>query len=212
MLLELMLPQTCGGCGRLGPGWCRRCAESLAGPPVRARPRADPGVPCWALGRYRGPVRRAVVAAKEQGRRDLAVPLGRALARGLTGLRAAERTLVLVPAPTRRAAARRRGGDPVARVVRVAGSLLPNCQVAPILRMRRGVRDSVGLGVDDRARNLRGRVAVARRRLPDVLFDPNAEVVLVDDVLTTGTTACESVRALAFAGIAVRAVLVTSVV
>ncbi|RDI68720.1 ComF family protein [Nocardia pseudobrasiliensis] len=212
MLLDLILPQSCGGCGELGAGWCAGCAESLAGPPIRVYPRADPGVPCWALGRYRGPVRRAVVAVKEQGRRDLAVPLGRALARGLDGLRDRQRSLVLVPAPSRGAAARRRGGDPVARTVRVAGSWLPDCRIAPILRMRRGVRDSVGLGASARAHNLRGRVVVSAGSLPTAVAHPNVEVVLVDDVLTTGATARESVRTLARAGIAVRAVLVTSTV
>ncbi|MFI5777776.1 ComF family protein [Nocardia sp. NPDC051570] len=211
-MLDLILPRQCGGCGAPGTDWCVICAESLAGPPIRARPRADPGVPCWALGRYRGPLRRAVVAAKEQGRRDLAVPLGAALARGLDGLRDRERPLVLVPAPSRGAAARRRGGDPVTRSVRVAGSWLDDCRIAPILRMRRGVRDSVGLGASAREHNLRGRIVVSADSLPDALRSSNAEVVLVDDVLTTGATARESVRALASAGIAVRAVLVTSVV
>ncbi|MBF6327164.1 ComF family protein [Nocardia transvalensis] len=212
MLLELILPQMCGGCGEPGVGWCAACAGSLGGPPFRVRPRTDPGVPCWALGRYEGAGRRAVVAAKEYGRRDLAVPLGLALARGLDGLRDRERLLVLVPAPTRRPAARRRGGDPVARVARIAGSLLSDCQVAPALSMRRGVRDSVGLGVSGRKHNLRGRIRVSAGSLPDALRHPNAEVVLVDDVLTTGATASESVRALARAGVAVRAVVVTTAV
>ncbi|WP_425301480.1 ComF family protein, partial [Nocardia wallacei] len=122
MPLDLILPRACGGCAKLGTLWCDDCAASLAGPPVRVRPRTDPGVPCWALGPYTGPARRAVLAAKEYGRRDLAAPLGLAVARGLDGLRARDRPLVLVPAPSRRAAARRRGGDTVARPVRVAAS------------------------------------------------------------------------------------------
>ncbi|MCM6775721.1 ComF family protein [Nocardia sp. CDC159] len=212
MLLELILPQMCGGCGEPGVGWCAGCAGSLAGAPVRVWPRADPGVPCWALGRYAGPVRRAVVAAKEQGRRDLAVPLGLALARGLDRLRDPARALVLVPAPSRRAAARRRGGDPVARTARVAGSWLHDSRMAPLLSMRRGVRDSVGLGPSARAHNLRGRIVVSAGSLRTAPVPPNAEVVLVDDVLTTGATARESVRVLARAKIAVRAVVVTSTV
>ncbi|WP_216894178.1 uracil phosphoribosyltransferase [Nocardia alni] len=48
-------------------------------------------------------------------------------------------------------------------------------------------------------------------RLPDVLFTPNVEVVLIDDVLTTGATAAESIRVLAEAEVGVRAVLVTCV-
>jgi predicted amidophosphoribosyltransferase len=75
--------------------------------------------------------------------------------------------------------------------------------------MRRGVRDSVGLGPSERRHNLRGRIIAPRGALPTALFSAKAEVVLVDDVLTTGATATESVRALGRAGVDVRAVVVT---
>ncbi|MQY28195.1 ComF family protein [Nocardia aurantia] len=210
-LLDLILPQDCAGCGRPGVGWCADCAEGLVRQPVRVWPRSDPGVPCWALGRYAGPRRRAVVAVKEHHRRELVAPLGRELARGLAALRTPGRPLVLVPAPVRRVAVRRRGGDPVGRVARVAASLLTDCQVAPMLLADRGVRDSVGLGPAQRRRNLAGRIIVSAGSLPTSLRHPDAEVVLVDDVLTTGATACESVRVLTGVGVPIRAVVVTSV-
>ncbi|MFF3574951.1 ComF family protein [Nocardia jiangxiensis] len=209
MLLDLILPRTCGGCGAHGDVWCAGCARSLSGMPVRVRPRTDPGVPCWALGGYAGAGRRAVIAVKEHGRRDLAPPLGLALARGLATLRDPRRSLVLIPAPTKRSAARRRGGDPVARVTRIAAGLLPDCRAAAALRMHRAVRDSVGLGPRERRANLHGRITARAESLPAAVSMANAEVVLVDDVLTTGATAGESVRALAAAGIGVRAVMVT---
>lgn len=212
MPLDLILPRECGGCGMPGVGWCAGCARSLAGPPVRVRPRADPGVPCWALGEHRGARRRAVVALKDRNRRDLAVPLGRALARGLDTLRDPDRALVLVPAPSRRSAARVRGGDPVGRVARVAASWLVDCRAVPALRMRGAVRDSVGLDPAQRRANLHGRIATRPGPRLDALFVPNAEVVLVDDVLTTGATAGESVRTLARVGVDVRAVMVTCAV
>lgn len=166
-------------------------------------------MPCWALGPYAGPGRRAVLAVKEQGRRDLAEPLGVALAGGLARLRTAERPLVLVPAPSRKVAARRRGGDPVLRAARVAASWLPDSQMVSVLRVWWGVRDSVGLTPGERSHNLRGRVTTipgcpALPQIPE-----NAEVVLLDDVLTTGATATASVRALAGIGLRTRAVLVT---
>ncbi|MTE12750.1 ComF family protein [Nocardia aurantiaca] len=208
-LLDLILPRACGGCGRAGTGWCADCADALSGPPIRIRPRADPGVPCWALAPYAGAPRRAVLAVKEQCRRDLARPLGAGLARGLDHLRDTARPLVLVPAPSRGAAARRRGGDPVVRAADVAASWLPDCRLVRMLRMRPGVRDSVGLGHRDRQHNLHGRIIVSTTCPPDVLFPANAEVVVIDDVLTTGVTMRESVRALTDAHVMVRAALVT---
>ncbi|MGY4102381.1 ComF family protein [Nocardia sp. R16R-3T] len=208
-LLDLILATTCAGCGAPGVGWCADCASTLARPPMRVRPRTDPGVPCWALASYAGPARRAVLAAKEHGRRDLAEPLGLALADGLTRLRDAGRPLVLIPAPSRRAAARRRGGDPVVRATLAAARWLPGSGVIPILRVWWGVRDSVGLTVGERQHNLRGRIVARPGTGTGSAISANAEVVLVDDVLTTGATARESVRALDRIGVPVRAVLVT---
>jgi predicted amidophosphoribosyltransferase len=150
-----------------------------------------------------------VVAAKERDRRDLAGPLGRALARGLDALRDPEQALVLVPAPSRRAAARRRGGDPVARAAKIAAGYLVDCQAVSALRMHGAARDSLGLGPAARRANLRGRIRTPSSPLLPVLLVPNTEVVLVDDVLTTGATADESVRVLGAAGVTVRAVMVT---
>ncbi len=76
--------------------------------------------------------------------------------------------------------------------------------------MHRRARDSAGLGPRQRRANLCGRI-MPSARLPDVLFTPNVEVVLIDDVLTTGATAAESIRVLAEAEVGVRAVLVTCV-
>ncbi|MFE1595913.1 ComF family protein [Nocardia sp. NPDC058705] len=208
-LLDLVLPDRCGGCGSLGEQWCAGCADELGRGPVRVRPRADPGVPCWALGPYSGVGRRAVLAAKEHGRRDLAVPLGLALAHALARLRAPDRPLLLVPAPTRSAAARRRGGDPVARSAVIAARWLLDCQTAPLLRMGSGVRDSVGLTPRERTHNLRGKIMTVLDPDEGAALGANAQVVLVDDVLTTGATACESIRVLSRIGIVPRAVLVT---
>ncbi|MCX0271420.1 ComF family protein [Nocardia zapadnayensis] len=204
-LLDLVVPPECGGCRRPGTPWCAECARSLSGPPIRVYPRADPGVPCWALSRYRGPARQAVLAAKERNRRDLAEPLGLALAAGLAELRAPDRPLILVPSPSRWAAARRRGGDPVLRCARIAARSLSGCQVLPCLRVWWGVRDSAGLSARERDRNLRGRVRAAP--LPSAAA--NAQVVLVDDVLTTGATVSACTRALVAAGTRADGVFVT---
>ncbi|MFD3591870.1 ComF family protein [Nocardia sp. NPDC058640] len=208
-LLDLVLPDRCGGCGVAGEQWCAGCAAELGRGPVRVRPRADPGIPCWALGPYEGAGRRAVLAAKEHGRRDLADPLGLALAHALVRLRAPDRPLVLVPAPTRSVAARRRGGDPVARSAVSAARWLIDCRTASLLRMGSGVRDSVGLTPAQRAHNLRGKIIASTDPAQWARVDAKAQVILVDDVLTTGATACESTRVLSRIGIVPRAVLVT---
>lgn len=203
VLLDLVLPLECGGCGAPGIRWCEACAASLtmtSDGPLLITPRLDPGVPVFSLGRYAGPRRAAIVAMKEHGRTDLVEPLSVAVHAGLSRLVAwgvVELPLTLVPAPTRRSAARRRGGDPVTALARVAA--VPGSAVVPALRMRAFTRDSVGLSPGQRQRNIAGRVKLRHA--------VGGEVVLIDDVVTTGATGCESVRALQTAGARVAAVL-----
>ena len=67
------------------------------------------------------------------------------------------------------------------------------------MRMRAFTRDSVGLSSAARQRNVAGRV-----RLTAPVAGP---VIMVDDVVTTGATATESVRVLQTGGAVVLAVL-----
>jgi len=208
-VLDLILPLECGGCGAPSTRWCDACAAELeAGPdePHVVNPRIDPEAPVFALGRYAGARRRAILACKERGRGDLVTPLARALAVGVHRLLTwgmVETPLTIVPAPTRRSAARRRGGDPVARLARAAVAGHPDVTVAQALRMKALARDSVGLSTSARERNIAGRVVL--RGEPARLL--GAEVVVVDDIVTTGATARESVRTLRAAGVRVAAVL-----
>lgn len=198
-MLDLVLPAECGGCGAPSSRWCDACAAELAVRPDEphvVNPRIDAGVPVFALGRYANARRQAILALKEHGRADLVAPLARALALGVHRLLAwgmVDTPLTLVPAPTRRSAARRRGGDPVTRLARAAVAQHPEIAVAPALRIKALTRDSVGLGTAARERNITGRV-VLRGRLP------RTDVMVVDDIVTTGATARESVRVLEAAG------------
>ena len=117
-----------------------------------------------------------------------------------------------MPAPSRARAARIRGGDPVARMARVAAfTVRGRCEVDDILVSAPGVRDSVGLSAGQRQDNLAGRVRW-RRRGPAHACVRDANVVLIDDVMTTGATATESVRVLAERGVSPVGVVVISVV
>lgn len=208
---DLVLPVVCGGCGTPGPAWCAGCAAVLADDPIALSPRVAITAPVWALGRYRDPHRAALVAMKEHGRRDLTAPLGRALARAVVTLaRWGELpdgpTLTLIPAPTRRSSARRRGGDPVTAMARTAVTALgPRAATAPVLITAARTRDSAGLDARHRARNLAGAVRF-RGRSPGSA----GPTILLDDVLTTGATAAESIRVLAAHGVRVDAVLVVA--
>jgi predicted amidophosphoribosyltransferase len=202
-LADLVLPRTCAGCGVPGPVLCRRCAVLLAAPRPAAPRRFPWGFPpTAAAGAYDGPVRPAVNAFKEQGRSELARPLGAALALAVAAVVSAvppgRGPVLLVPVPSSAAALRTRGRDHVreltARAVaelRAAG--LPAAE-ARLLRRRGKARDSAGLSAAARRANLSGTFQRCAPPPPGVLL------VLVDDVVTSGATLTEAAAALSAEG------------
>jgi predicted amidophosphoribosyltransferase len=84
-------------------------------------------------------------------------------------------------------------------MARAATADLPGVHVTQALRMRAMVRDSVGLSGADRQRNIAGRVKIIK--------PVSGGVLVVDDIVTTGATASESVRILGIAGAQVTGVL-----
>jgi predicted amidophosphoribosyltransferase len=107
--------------------------------------------------------------------------------------------------------ARRRGGDPVTAICAHACTLLgTGASVLPLLTTSSWARDSAGLSAAARTANLAGAVEISGRgrRWIEAVRASDTAVVLVDDVLTTGATAAESLKVLARAGIDVHLVLV----
>src|SRR5690348_11226585 len=66
-ILDLVVPSYCAGCDAPATRWCAECAGSFGVVAVRR-----PGVSAYALAQYSGAARRAVLAYKEKGRRELA--------------------------------------------------------------------------------------------------------------------------------------------
>ncbi|HEY5336484.1 MAG TPA: phosphoribosyltransferase family protein [Mycobacteriales bacterium] len=192
---DLVVGGACAGCGAPGRPWCRACRTALraaAGPPRRADVAPPPpGLPTtWTSASYDGPVRAALLAYKERGRRELARPLGGMLAAALCRAATHPQT-VTVGIPSSPGSRRDRGYDHVGLLVRsaVAHGAPP---AAALLRWNRPTDDQAGLGVEARARNRDS--ALAARSCAGV------RIVIVDDIVTTGATLAEAARALRAAG------------
>jgi len=209
--LDFVFPSRCAGCRDEWGPCCVSCERTAWGWPHMRYPRSLTAPPAHALASHRGVARELVLEYKERGRRDLARPLGEVLARALPripdGPPREDALWWLVPVPSRRRAARARGGSHTLALAewcarRLALSGAP-AAVAPALRMSAGARDMTEVARDQRARNLSGRVSTVRSGLPPT----GSSVVLLDDVLTTGATAAACVGALGAAGCRARLVL-----
>lgn len=191
---DLLIGADCPGCGRPAITWCRACAVR-----VRPAPReVDAGldVPVAAAGENVDELRRFIVAWKERGRFGLLEPLGDLLASACAWLDLGDDPIALVPVPTSRRNVRQRGEDVVADLASAAARSLRrtgvDARAVPALRRVRATADQSGLGRDDRRHNvagafvLRERPRGAERRTP----------VVVDDIVTSGASLAEAVRAL----------------
>jgi predicted amidophosphoribosyltransferase len=214
---RLVLPVECPGCGLLDELLCGRCGAALLGSPVRCEadvPRLDrmdghAPLPVWCVAPYAGPVRGIVVGWKDHGRADLSTPLGAAVRRAalelapVVGAAAEGQVVRVVPVPSTPGARRRRGADLVGLLAGAVSAGLRTggtpAAVAPALRRRAGARDQVGLGAAGRRSNAAGSVTLARRPLGH--GPVRGEVhLLVDDVITTGSTLADCEDALTSAG------------
>lgn len=182
--LAFLLAASCPGCDRPGTLLCEGCRMLLSPQPqVLSTPA---GLPVRAAMAYEGVAARSIRRLKEDGATMLARPLGRAVA-GI--LAETARDAVIVPVPTSRAAFRRRGFRVPELLVRHAGF-----DSRRVLRPARRTVDQRGLDRDARARNVADSMHARQGGAP------HGDVVLFDDVVTTGATLDEAARALRAVG------------
>jgi predicted amidophosphoribosyltransferase len=199
--MALVLPVSCAGCGADGRALCSVCRGRLR--PAPERQQLVDGTVVTAALRYEAVPRRVILALKEQGRTDvakaLAIPFAAAIGAALDSMPVG---IVRIAAmPPGRAAARRRGYDPVRALLGRAGFGAP----ASVLRDVRLREEQKSLGRQARAANLVGTMGV-RGDIRGLRF------LLVDDVITTGATLVEAGRAIREAGgeVVAAAVLATT--
>ena len=152
-----------------------------------------------AYGSYEGGLRELIHLLKYTGVRPAAKVLGRMLAESIAGLEPVfeQETVLIVPVPLFKAKRRQREFNQAELIARAALRLLgARFRLEPdILQRTRDTQSQIGLTSHQRRENLRGAFAVARAQ--EVI---GREVLLVDDVYTTGTTATECARVLRKAG------------
>jgi ComF family protein len=163
------------------------------------RQTEPPFIKAAAYGSYEGGLRELIHLLKYEQVRPAANVLGRMLAEVIDGL--APRfagSVLMVPVPLSPRKLRQRGFNQSEVIARSALKLKPSESLVlspAVLERSRDTQSQTGLSRHQRQENVRGAFKVAN---PDEIA--GREILLVDDVFTTGTTVSECARILRRAG------------
>jgi ComF family protein len=172
----------------MGDGRCRNCRDC---PPEFER--------AVSFGEYNGALRGLIQLLKYESVTPVAGPLGGMLAQAATELLAGGDGTVtlLIPVPLHKSRLRARGFNQAELIARAAARRLPQSaeiSCTALVRQRDTV-SQVGLSREERIQNVRDAFRVVHAAAVK-----DRELVLVDDVMTTGTTLSECARVLKQAG------------
>lgn len=216
-LVDFVYPPRCPLCGTgiaAGPGLCVECwgglefpgepscarcqlplaegAEGSTCAPCRAHPPRHSGVSAAVL--YNEPARQLVLRFKHGGRIGLAKLMARSIAARLGN---APPDAILVPVPLHRVRLWLRGYNQAALLAHGIAGHTGHAVMVDALRRVRATPKLGGLGRAARARTLRGAIIANRGRLESLR---GRDIILVDDVLTSGATTSACTRVLLDAG------------
>ena len=183
---SLLLGTRCLVCGAPAVACCPACRERIIGKAPHQVRRCGLSVPTWAANPYRPALARPIPAFKDEGAWSWVRPLACRLAMAVVACRPPTGT-VLVPVPSQPAAVRRRGIDHTWMLARRVARAL-GIEAARLLRRLNG----------GDAQRLQGRAG--RERLSESRFlgtTCRSPVIVIDDVVTTGTSltvSCEAMR------------------
>jgi ComF family protein len=218
-LMRLVYPPVCSGCGKMvgrPAGLCPRCwatvrfierpyceitgvpfdhdrGEGLVSPEAIAHP------PAYAKARaavfHDGVARKIVHGLKYSDRADLAAMMAAWMIRA--GRDVVDDSDVVIAVPLHRSRLFARRYNQSAELARSLARLSGKPFLPGVMRRLRATRQQVGLGLRARQDNVRGAFSIKPEQVQRIL---GLKVLLVDDVLTTGSTVEAATRALLRAG------------
>ena len=197
-ILDLLFPAKCPFCGRVldTPGICTACRKALPWIPEDAvLGQAAPDIPCAAPLWYEGLAREGLHRFKFQGMISAAEALGELVAQCAAEQFSGEfDTVTWVPVSPRRL--RQRGYDQARLLAESACRLW---DTAPEPLVRKAVHNPAQSTLDGAARQ-RNVAGVYQAEQPDRIA--GRRILLVDDIVTTGSTLASCARVLLDAGAA----------
>jgi predicted amidophosphoribosyltransferase len=201
-LRELIFPVRCLGCDQLGISICSVCRKFWHPRIIKTWSRSDISFPIYSSIPYSPIAGRVLLAAKEDSLELADNLLASALMHSLRGARVEAQCDFLIPIPSRKSVARKRGRQFISILSKKIGES-EGLPTEDLLTHIRKVRDQSNLDAKHRAENLEGAL-VSLRFI-------SGRAVLIDDLVTTGATLREAARALRTAGIEVSAAVTACV-
>jgi predicted amidophosphoribosyltransferase len=197
-LKYLLFPTKCFGCRELGYSICSICRK-LWNPHIYQSTIFNLAV--YSAIPYSPVAKNILLAAKEQSIKSADQLVRNAMTASLQGLFQKYQNCALVPIPSGPASNRRRGRDFINEMALLVAKDM-GVAVLPLLEQQRLVRDQSKLNIASRRENLAMALSIKPQFRGNYLSE---NVVILDDLVTTGSTINEANRALTKAGFKVLA-------
>jgi ComF family protein len=207
-VIDLVFPPVCPGCQEIGERWCEDCQKSVTRMPLEiCEICGEPSVKTickrcaasrpslvhirsWAV--FKQPIRNALHTLKYRNNIGLGLSLAASIAPGLQELHWPIEAIIPIPLSEKRY--RERGYNQVDLFARPLAQLNGVVYLPKGLRRARHTRSQVGLSIDERKQNLQQAFQADER------FIAGKNILLVDDVCTTGATLIEAALTLTQSG------------
>ena len=204
-LKELLFPLSCLGCAAIDYWLCPTCQSDWQ---VNTRKTLIGGKPLYFKVDYSVNTSAVILAAKENNNhfaRDLlARSISKSILYAVADLAITDE-IYLVTIPSSRSAIRRRGRDHIEEVAIEVQNYLElksiKSYVLHLLSQRKNMKDQSGLNSRQRMQNTYGMFKVTSCE------NPQGAIFLIDDLVTTGASIMEGIRALFEAKITVTAAI-----
>lgn len=207
-LTELIFPSRCIGCFQLGISICSVCRSSWH-PHIYLRELTVLGsiYPVVSAVQYSPIASRVLLSAKESNIAAADILLTDAISHSLRYFAKRFGGDTLISIPSRRSASRKRGRNFLCEIteeVAKISSMKIEVSKIQLLTHSRSVKDQSALNSRQRLANLSGALGVPNKAISNKGAGNIGSLIIVDDLITTGATLAEAIRALRTAGFEVK--------
>ncbi len=193
--VDLLFPPRCAGCGRVDSAWCAECTRALVATPfpVVVSP-LPPLMGIASTAAHTGIIREAVQALKYAGARQMGAILGARLAQHLAAQH--WNCGIIVPVPLHTIRLQERGYNQSQELSNTVAAITGLQCIPEALTRHRMTESQVTMSAAERLSNVRNAFSA------QFALVNNQNVLLIDDVYTTGATLRACGEALLEAGAA----------